>query len=562
MEIRTVGHLMGKYGNGTSMKRLIIVFIGLAFGLGQAVAQGGEQPVDTRITEVKVFQGQAQVVRSGRARINAGKTDIVLRGLTAALDPGSIQVTGRGHFTILGISHRQNFMEERAVPRALTAMEDSLVLLGQYMWLEKNQKTILEKEEQMLLNSQNTESKERPTVAELKATADFLRARLQENALLRVKQDDKIRVLQRRETRLRAQIQEQKDLYSKHTSEIVVHISADAAGNAELDAQYIVNNAGWTALYDLRARDTKSPVELSYKANVFQRTGEDWKDVKLTLSTSNPALGGLKPELNTWYLNFAQPVINGYYSVAPSAREDVSAVKDISDALSGKVAGLEVERGRADTSSAIEVHTVQTALHAEFVIDLPYSVSSSAKPTLVDIRQHSLPAEFIYSVAPKLDNDAFLMARVTGWEAFDLLPGEASVFFEGTFVGRTMINPSVVNDTLPLSLGRDKRIVVKREKINDKTSTSVVGARKREASSYAITVRNAKADAIRIVVEDQVPVSLNNQIEVSLFDLGGAHREENTGKLTWELQIKAGETKKVVYGFEVKFPKGKEVEGA
>ncbi len=214
-----------------------------------------------------------------------------------------------------------------------------------------------------------------------------------------------------------------------------MHISADAAGSAELDAQYIVNNAGWTALYDLRARDTKSPVELSYKANVYQHTGEDWKDVKLTLSTSNPALGGLKPELSTWYLNFAQPVINGYYSVAPSAREEVSAVKDISDALSDKVAGLEVERGRADTSSAIEVHTVQTALHAEFVIDQPYSVSSSAKPTLVDIRQHSLPAEFIYSVAPKLDNDAFLMARVTGWEAFDLLPGEASVFFEGTFCG-------------------------------------------------------------------------------------------------------------------------------
>ncbi len=169
------------------MKRLLIVFIGLAFGLGQVVAQGNEQPVDTRITEVKVFQGQAQVVRNGRTRISAGKTDIVLRGLTAALDPGSIQVAGRGNFTILGISHRQNFMEERAVPRGLTLMEDSLILLGQYMWLEKNQKTILEKEEQMLLSSQNTESKERPTVAELKATADFLRARLQENALLRVK---------------------------------------------------------------------------------------------------------------------------------------------------------------------------------------------------------------------------------------------------------------------------------------------------------------------------------------------------------------------------------------
>ena len=547
------------------MKGSFIVFVCLALGAGQVVAQDGDQVVDTRITEVKVFQGQAQVMRNGRTRLNAGKTDIVLRGLTAELDPQSIQVSGKGNFTILGISHRHNYMEQREVPRGLSAMEDSLVLYGQYLWLEKNQKTILEKEEQMLLNSQNTESKERPTVAELKATADFLRSRLQENALLRVKQDDKIRVIQRREQRLRAQIQEIKNPHSTHTSEIVVHVSADAACVAELDAQYIVNNAGWTPMYDLRARDTKSPVMLSYKANVYQRTGEDWKDVRLTLSTSNTGLGGTKPELGTWYLNFVQPQItmrgNRSYSYDTEKADEVQQIKDLPTALAGRVAGVEIEQELSDTSLSIEVSTVQTALHAEFVIERPYSVASSTKPTLVDIRQHSLPAEFLYSVAPKLDNDAFLMARVTGWEVFDLLPGEASVFFEGTFVGRTTIDPSVVNDTLSLSLGRDKRIVVKREKVNDMTSTSVVGARKRETSSYAITVRNAKADGIRIIVEDQVPVSLNNQIEVSLSNLGGARREEATGKLTWELQVKAGETKKVVYGYEVRFPKGKVVEG-
>ena len=200
-------------------------------------------------------------------------------------------------------------------------------------------------------------------------------------------------------------------------------------------------------------------------------------------------------------------------------------------------------------------------MNTEFDISLPYSVASASKPTVVDIRNYEMKADYIYSVAPKLDVNAFLLARAIGWEEFSLLPGEANIFFEGTFVGKTFIDPNNIKDTLSVSLGRDKRIVVKREKLKDLTSRNFIGSTKKESYAYEISVRNTKAEAIKIVVEDQVPVSQNTQIEVTLQDAGGAKYIKQSGKLTWELDMKPNEARKMVYKFEVKYPKDKQLEG-
>ena len=170
-------------------------------------------------------------------------------------------------------------------------------------------------------------------------------------------------------------------------------------------------------------------------------------------------------------------------------------------------------------------------------------------------------ASYQYSVVPKLDMDAFLIAKATGWEEYNLLPGEANIFFEGTFVGKTFIDPNSVKDTLSISLGRDKRIVVKREKVKDFTSRKAFGANIRETYAYEVSVRNAKQEAIKIVVEDQVPLTQNNQIEVMVSDTGGATYNKDTGKLSWTWMLQSNETKKTVFKFEVKYPKDKPISG-
>lgn len=529
------------------MKRALIIFFLVAgiTGYGQV-----EKNVESKITDVTVFLNRAQVTRVLQVRVDAGRTNIIMTGLTANLDPQSVQVTGKGSITLIGISHRQNYLQEFNMPSQLRVLRDSIELLKNAILSEQNQREILNKEEQLILSNQKIGgNNQNLSAAELKAMADFYRSRLTEIYAQRTRHDDKIRKLNERAAKLQEQFREKNDLYSRNTSEIVISVSSDNGSMADLQIDYLVNNAGWTPIYDLRAIDTKKPVQLAYKANVFQHTGEEWKNVNLTLSTQNPNMGGVKPELDPWYVDF-----RNYY---PTKGKSFGAVNRAPAPAAAEDLMVEREsKAEIQTTSSFTT-SVQTAISTEFQIKLPYSVASSGKPTLVDIANHSLNAEYRYSVSPKIDSDAFLMARITGWGELNLLPGEANVFFEGTYVTKTIIEPSDIMDTLAISLGRDKRIVVKREKLKDFTTRKSIGGTQRDSFAYEISIRNTKADAIKIVVEDQVPVSQNNQIEVFLQDAGGARYTEATGNLLWEFEMKPQETKKLVFKFEVKYPKDK-----
>jgi len=443
------------------------------------------------------------------------------------------------------------------MPKALKSLKDSVELLQKQVQLEQSQKEILNKEEQMLMSNQKIGgTNQNLTVVELKAMADFYRSRLTEIVSTRMKEDDKIKRLNELLVKLQQQINSQNEMYQRNTSEIVISLSADAPTSADFEISYVVGNAGWVPQYDIRAVNTKSPLQLSYKANVFQSTGEEWKNVKLKLSTANPSESGLKPELIAWYLDFYQPAQLQEVVTTRSARKKTNApamamAQDAEGELQGKAAGIMVDY----------VSTLQTSLNTEFDISLPYTVASSNKPTLVDIRNYELKADYNYSAAPKLDKDAFLLAKARGWEELSLLPGEANIFFESTYTGKSFIDPNNIKDTLSLSLGRDKRIVVKREKQKELTSRKFIGTNQKETFAWEVSIRNTKAEAIKISLEDQIPVSQNSQIEVTATDLGGAKYNKDIGKLLWELNLQPNETKKIVFKYEVKYPKDKQVNG-
>lgn len=539
------------------MKSKAPLILALVLSVSVAFAQV-EKPVDSKITNVTVFLSKAQVTREVKTRLEAGKTTLVITGLTASMDLESIQAAGKGSFIILGISHRQNFLSELNIPKSLKVLRDSGNYYTNQKTIAQSQREILNKEE-MLLNANQRigGNSQNITVAELKGMADFYRTRMTEIVSARMKEDEKVVKLNERIARINQQISEQNELHFRNAGEILVNVSAEAATIADLAISYIVQNAGWSPVYDLRAINTKSPITIGYKANVYQGTGEEWKNVKLKLSTANPNLGGLKPDLNPWYLNFYQPIV---YS------ED----KRLERALSGKVAGVQVQSESVENyapapaeaeSTSDYVSTIQTTLNTEFDISLPYTINSASKPTVVDIRNYEMNSIYEYAVAPKLDNDAFLIARGLGWEEFNLLPGEANIFFEGTFVGKSFIDPNNIKDTLSVSLGRDKRIVVKRDKLKDLTTRKVISGSQRENYTWEISVRNTKTEAVKIVVEDQLPVSQNSQIEITPGDLGGAKYDATTGKLSWVITLQPNETKKMAYKFEVKYPKDKKVTG-
>jgi uncharacterized protein (TIGR02231 family) len=537
-----------------------IKLLGLALVMMVSGYAQTEKTTDSKITNVTVFLNKAQVTREVKTRAEAGKTNLVITGLTSQLDPQSIQVSGKGNVVILGISHRQNYLSELNLPRSLKILKDSVGWYQRQIGLEQSQKEILTKEEQMLLANQKIGgTNQNLTVTELKAMADFYRTRLTDIVNNRLRQEEKVKQLSERLARLNQQIQAQNEMYSRNTSEIVVSLSAETATAIDLDVNYVVANAGWNAVYDVRAINTKNPVQLNYKANVYQSTGEEWKNVKLKLSTANPNQSGLKPELYTWYLDFYRPIAMYKKEKMLAGGSVTRAAAPVSEMLLDKAADEETLQEIVMTSDYVQ--TVQTSLNTEFDIALPYTVASASVPTVVDIRSYSMKADYTYSVAPKLETDVFLMARATGWEEFSLLPGEANIFFEGTFVGKSYIDPNSIKDTLAVSLGRDKRIVVKREKLKDLTSRKTIGGSQKESYTWEISVRNTKTEAITITVEDQIPVSQNKDIEVTLLDKGNAQYHLTTGKLKWELTLQPNETKKMTYQFEVKYPRDRQVTG-
>ncbi|MCZ8022009.1 MAG: mucoidy inhibitor MuiA family protein [Cyclobacteriaceae bacterium] len=534
------------------MKKIFLVLVGFAMQL-QVEAQ--EIVTESNVNHVTVFLNKAQVNRLAKVRIPAGKSQVVVSNLSSMLDPQSIQVSGKGKFVIEGTSVRQNYLSEVNLPLPIKVLKDSANLLAKWIQLENSQKEILTREEQLLNTNQKIGGgNQNITVAELKAMADFYRTRMTDIVQARLKHDEKINRYQERLNKINAQIQEKNAQYSLNTSEIVVNISSDLQQAVELEIDYIVMNAGWQAVYDLRATNTNSPLSLGYKASVYQNTGEQWKNVKLTLSTANPNESGMKPELFTWFLDFYQPVVYRDRSTRGLSMKKAEAPAPEATAdMQMSVASEEA------VSSSFYVNTTQTTLNTEFAIAIPYTIESGNKPTLVEIKNHQVQATYLYSVAPKLNQDAFLIAKATGWEEFSLLPGEANIFFEGTYVGKTFLDPGTIKDTLSVSLGRDKRINVKREKTKDFNARKTIGSTQRDTYNFDITVRNAKSESIRIVVEDQYPISNNSQIEIATTQTSGATVNKAEGKLIWNLQLQPGESKKLTFGYEVKYPKDKKL---
>lgn len=509
--------------------------------------------IDSKISSVTVFLNRAQVHRDAKVKIESGHSQLVLKGLPSKIDPENIQVSGKGNFILIGINHRHNYLDEMSLPSGLKVLKDSLGLLTRSLSLDQSQKDILKREEDLLLSNQKFGgSNQSISVNEMKQMADFYRSRLTEITASRMIVDEKIKKSQQQISRLQKQINEQTGMLSRTTSEISVIVSAQVSTTIDLSIAYVVPDAGWHPVYDLRAKDASSPIAFSYKANVFQNTGEEWKNVKLSLSTANPNLGGEKPELSTWFLNFYAPIAREYKRSQMKPASHSEAFQDVAGAAT---AMEEVE------SISDYMETIQTTLNTEFRITLPYTVESAAKPTTVDIKNSEMKATYKYAVTPKLDNDAFLMAQTTPWEELNLLPGVANIFFEGTYVGKTAIDPGFIRDTLSISLGRDKRIVTKREKIKDLTSKNLIGNLTKEIYGYEISIRNTKQEAITILVEDQIPVTRNSEIQVNNIEAQHAQINSGTGKIVWKLTIQPNETKTVSYRFEVKYPKDKMISG-
>ncbi|RWY51146.1 DUF4139 domain-containing protein [Mucilaginibacter gilvus] len=529
------------------MKHLL--FIACLFISTQTVRADDGQKVASKVEKVTVFLNGAQVTRTATASVVPGTTTLVFDNLSPNLDPASMQVRATGDFTILSVKHELNYLSDQLKTKKVEELQLIQKSLRDKISLQTTMLSINKEEANMLTKNQVSNGQTAGLdIVKLKAALDFQTARLTEIKKKELAINNELESLNEQIRKYDSQVNELVQSQSATTSNVLVNVSSTAALQSTFTITYVVNDARWYPTYDIRAKNVNSPVVIAYKANVSQQCGEDWKNIKLTLSTGDPSVSGAKPELRPNYLNI--------YAAVPAASSGFMNYS-LNNSSLGEVVVTKSLQGRA---SGVSVNTTENQTNMEFNIQNPFSVPADGKQYLVEIDQVTAEAKYQYYAAPKLSTDVFLTARITDWTKYNFLSGEANLFFEGTFIGKSKLDIRAANDTLSLSLGVDKNIVVKRmmqTELNEKQG--ILGSNKKETRDWNISIKNRKTQAINLLVEDQVPVSQNTAIEVDTQETSGAEMNKVTGKLSWSFTLEPQAVKQLRVKYQVKYPKNQSV---
>lgn len=512
-------------------------------------AAEAEQPVPSKVASAKVYLQGAQVERSARLTLGAGHSTLVLTGLPQGLDPQSVQVTGKGAWSMLSVNHRINYLSETADKKEVEDLQVRIKAKEHELNAEANAKAVWDQEEQLLQKNLSVAGQQNGvTVGQLQAVNEYVRARLAAVKAGQLVQTEKLTAIGEELGKMRQQLQQMQAQGARPTSEVVLEVEAAAAVQASLRIAYFVHQASWTPAYDLRAMGTDQPISLSMKAQVVNGTGEDWDQVELSLSSGNPTLGGVMPTLQPWIL--AQP-----WQPVPVRGARLNEMSKAEGAAPMPQAdGMDM-----DAMDVVATTVQQRTTTWEYGVDAPFTIPADGASHTVRIKEHQLTADYRYACTPKLDRDAFLYARTTGWEDLDLMPGEANVFFEGSYVGKSYLALDRPEDTLQVSLGRDKGIVVDRVKRKPRNDKSLVGGKRTVEVGWDISVRNTKGVPVELDLLDQWPLSPRSEVEVKLEESGGAVTDPQTGRMTWKLSLAPKETRKLAFRYTVKYPKDQPV---
>lgn len=596
----------------TKIARLFFLLIISQF----AFAANDPVKVAASLKTVTVYRSGAEMLHNANAQLQQGANEIIIEGISNSIDINSIQINCAAAVTLMGVEFSNNYLVTPEGGKTIQLLKDSAEKITKE--IEKIQvqvATINDLLEVLKANKDIKGSQTGLSVAELMKLMDYYKSKSNELQQDLRQQNEKQKKWDEALAKINKQIAEEEKKNNRNTGRITLQLSAAVGGKYDFTISYITPNAYWTPYYDIRVDDIKSPLKIIYKSKITQTTGIDWKKVKLSLSTSVPNQWGNAPTLNTWFLAYVNPVtvMNNMLSgrVAGLATQDykdkslsevvvvgystIRGTSTVDDEIPplyivngspmskgefskiNKVAIKKTEVLKSDAATAIYgsrasggaiivtlkeglgdyVSVSDNELNVTFDIDIPFDVPTNGKEQTATLKEYQVASDYKFYAVPRLDKDAYLLADVSDWEKLNLLPGDANIIFEGTYVGKSFIDPNSTSDTLNLTLGRDKRVVVKKEKLADYSSVKFLGSNKLQKITYEITVKNNKKDSVEMSLKDQYPISSTKEIEAELLDSGDAAINKETGVLSWKLKLAPGESKKLRFSYSVKYAKDK-----
>lgn len=598
------------------MKKLILSLTILVNAISFA-----QKPIFTsaKTKAATVYFSGAEITQSTSVNLPVGTSEIVIKNVADYLNENTVQIGAPKSVTVLSVQFSDNYVSEYELDEsnpAIKRVRDSITYVQKE--LKKVQIDKYSHQQTIEMLDQNKEIRGANSglnVAELMKLVEYYKTKRTEldNAvvLLEEKETKWNKTLTELNNKLEINTQKKEKISE---GKLILQVMNEIAGNVNLEISYITNSASWQPFYDLRAENITASIDLAYKAKITQTTGIDWKKVKLTLSSGNPNQNNVAPLLQAWFLRYGQirnvslnqstnanaiqaltgkvsgltldsdkdkkivlrgsrsitgennalVVIDGITSsaniLAQLPPETIKSVNVLKGAQATSLYGSQGVNGVivVTTKDMNDYTTIEEQeLNVSFDIDIPYDILSNGKAHSVSLKDIKIPATYKYYAAPKVEKEAFLLAELNDYAKYNLLPGEANIVFEGMYVGKTTINPNQTQDTLNLSIGRDKKISIKRERITDKSGTKFLSSYKEQTFTYDITVRNNKKEDINMLLKDQYPLSTDKEITVELLEKDGAKENEETGVLTWEIRLKPNETKKYRISYKVKYPKDK-----
>ncbi len=602
------------------------------------------------IERVTVFANGAQVVRTKSVQLVAGEQVVTFTGMSPYMDRKSMQLKARGRLSVLGVTHRTVHPDSVEQMKRLHQAEDAVKAVRRKIQQANDEKEVLAS--QLELVKTNCSVASRTVATPLVNIKELNNYYSQELLSIKKRTQDIDDSLMKLNEELKKKLEVLDSIgHVKLTTatEVDVKVDAQQAGRADFDITYYVKNAGWFPSYDIRSEGTDKPLVLSYKANIYQNTKEEWKNVPVLLSSANPNRSNVAPHLKTYWLDYGlsapsydtdsesntvsgkvlddtdgTPLIGasvavkgthlgtvtdvdgnfsitlpqgsrqltisfiGYQSqtriVAPGSSLNVRLKEDKAILNEVVVVGYGERKKKSPGSARVEAPTMamdemrttvrepgaamdesdvvvveqqQAQFGYEFEIKQPLTLPDGGKTTTTEIARYQLPATYEYRGIPKIDKEAFLVADATDWQKLNLMEGEANVYFDNSFVGKSILDPNAASDTLHFSLGRDQSIRVQRTKVNESSTRRFLGSNQEQTLTWRITVKNTRREAVSITVFDQTPVSRNTGIEVTVEELSGGVRDKDTGIVTWPLQLQAGEQRELVLQYKVKYPKSR-----
>lgn len=511
--------------------------------------------VESTTEAVTIYLRGVKETRTANTTVVNGEQQILFTNLPQRLNPSTLRLGASDFVQIVSINHRLNYISstEENNPE-IRSVKDSMEHYTDQVNLKTGVYNSLLGTRQMILSNKVVKGETAGMEAEdLTDLLDFYREKLNDINIKTLVLEKQLEVSNERKNKFWLEYNKLISGKAKTFSELLVTVRAKQGGKANFSIEYYSPDAGWNPLYDIRNNGTTEQLEITSHATMWQKTGFNWKNVDITLSTLDPQFNINAPDVNPQTLELGQNY-NYQYSQQSNAYSQYKQQWVMMDSVSVN----NNMNGKSNSFAWSSPNTTSSSTAkgpgTEHKIATPYSIPSNAKDTRIEINRKIVSAFFKYKTVPKVEKAVFLMAIITGWDTLNYYPGTANVFNNGTYVGNVFLNTQTVQDSLELSLGQDKSFSVEYETITEKTFTSNSGSSVKRGKGFTIKVMNKKDKPVVIEILDQAPISTTQDVNIEI-DKNEATMDPLSGFLTWRKTIAAGQKIEIPISYSVKYPK-------